>query len=276
MSEQNVSIADVGEAQETEPVVESVETEDKPEAPAAEDQPDGEQADEPAKPKPNKTDKYINKLRDQRSRLEGENAALRRQLEQKDTSAPVVPEGKPTRDQFQSDDEFIDALTDFKVDFKVAKAKEDIRRETVSAQTQNAWDGKVEAARVEYPDWDDVFEDARDVQIPKAMHEAITSSNLGPDILYRLAKDTSEANRLAKLSPVAMGREIGRIEAQIEYERSKPEETKPKLTNAPSPPKTVRANAAVHDIDVAGSGASKLSVNEWLRERNKQLQKQRR
>jgi len=202
---------------------------------------------EPEEPKKqehaNRAQKRIDKLTREKYLLQGELEAMRRM---QGVNAQPQPEAdqKPTRAQFQSDDEFIEALTDYKVSKAMSTAESKITQTASKAKIETAWSGKVESARKEYADFDDVLEDVADVAISDAVSDAIIESDFGPDIQYYLAKNPAEVDRLNALSPASAARAIGRIEAGIEAQKAK---GKPavKPSAAPEPIKPVKASGAV-------------------------------
>lgn len=78
-----------------------------------------------------------------------------------------------------------------------------------------------ESAEKKYPDFfEKVFNQSPDVMpITPIIGEAILESDIGQDVAYYLATHTSEAQRLAKLSPTAALREFGKIEATLEKQQ---------------------------------------------------------
>lgn len=108
------------------------------------------------------------------------------------------------------------------------------------------------------------------VSAPVGSQEAadvIKESELAPEILLYLANNRGQAEKIAQLPPYVQAREIGRIEARLEMQKTQAEQ-KPKVSEAPPPPPKIEATTAVIDKD-----PDKMSVNEWLKWREKQLRK---
>jgi len=96
-----------------------------------------------------------------------------------------------------------------------------------------AFETRVGEFRERAPDFDTV---ARNPNLPitPVMGEAITESDVGPQVAYWLGKNPSDAHRIASLPPVRQVAEIGRIEARLTAQP-----TAKKTTAAPPPPHTI-------------------------------------
>ncbi len=109
------------------------------------------------------------------------------------------------------------------------------------------------------------------LRITQAMADAIADSDEGPALAYHLGKNPDVAAQLAQLPPIVAAREIGKIEAALSYAR---EEAKRKTVSAtpPPPPKVEGTDSAVN-IRPDSPDSDKLSADEWLKKRNKQLER---
>lgn len=156
---------------------------------------------------------------------------------------PAAPTGKPSVEQFETYDEYVEALADWKTEQKLAaRQQQDEEAKAKAAQTQRlaAWSEKVKAAESKYDDFEEVAYNPS-VRITTAMQEAILESPVGPDLAYWLGSHPQDAARIADLSPVSQARELGKIEASLS---APPEPKKPKPSAAPAPIKPVSAAAA--------------------------------
>lgn len=121
-------------------------------------------------------------------------------------------------------------------------------------ERQAAWQDRLTAVRTELPDWDEVIgtaENPSDIPLTPACNDAIMECENAPYLFYWLGKHPEEANRIAaattydeKASPAvvvaknrAAAREIARIEALVEAERSaaKTPAPAPAVAAAPAP-----------------------------------------
>lgn len=130
------------------------------------------------------------------------------------------PEGKPKADDFDSQAEYIEALTDYKVgqSLKADRDAEEQRRLKSQREAEIVtFRERVDSTRKRYKDFDEVMEDAA-VPVSAAMAEAINTSEQGPELAYWLAKHPADAARIAALPLVAASRELGKIEATFASE----------------------------------------------------------
>lgn len=171
----------------------------------------------------------------------------------------------PKLEQYQSIEEYLDALADFKAAqkadkvFKEREASERMtQQQREQAKLHDGYAKQTEQARQSYEDFDDVVENP-DLPITQAMAEAIMRSQNGADVAYYLGKNPTEAARLANLDPFSAAVEIGRIAATVV--RPQPR----KATSAPPPIQPVGTRAT------PVSDPEKMSTEEWLKWRQGQL-----
>lgn len=154
---------------------------------------------------------------------------LREQIARQQQAERPQPQGKPTPDQFQDYESYIDALSDWKVDQKLGA----LRAESEQAQQARIRAERAEAARTRLMSGADRFEDFDAVvnnpalPITQAMADAIVESDMGSDIAYFLGTNLAEAQQISRLSPVAQIRAIAALETRLK--------APPKPTEAPEP-----------------------------------------
>lgn len=213
-------------------------------------------------------------------RLEAEKAL-------KEVKSKIVVGEKPKREAFDSDEEFVEALTDWKIDSKLKASQEEVTktvsdREEKDAITEvyNNLDAMVESGKEKYEDFaEKVFDKA--LSISPDMTEIILDSDteVSVEIMYYLASNPDESAEIAKMSKEKAARMIGKIEAKLAAKSAAEEENvekkgeedlekvppKKKLTNAPEPIKPVRTTGVV---DKDPSQMSAKEYRQW-RERDK-------
>lgn len=176
-------------------------------------------------------------------------------------------DAEPDPDKFDKYEDYIKALTKWSLEqTRKAEAKQadDTRAAGERQQALEAWGQRVEAAKAEYADFDEVIESV-DIPLPAPLIEALMDSEHGARIGYQLAKTPAELERISKLSPLAMIREVGKLETR--FTTQKAPEPKPK-PSAPEPITPVKGGKA----PVAGDDDS-LSYDEWERRRNASLRR---
>jgi hypothetical protein len=93
------------------------------------------------------------------------------------------------------------------------------------------------------------------------MADAAFSSEKGPELLYHLAQNPAEADRIARLPPTQASMEMGRLEAKLAAVPPR------KTTQAPDPIAPVSGvGGAQTDAD-----PDKMTVEQWRAWREKQL-----
>ncbi|NIA67784.1 hypothetical protein HBA54_04200 [Pelagibius litoralis] len=253
--------------EEAAPVTETPEGEDKTEdAPAekAEDEPkadaeeesEGSDGDEPAvedepeeKPKRNRPGKAQRQLIKAQAEIDALKGMVYALAEKQGGPGPAdpgqqrsdtTPADFPKQEDFTDYSQFLDAKAEWVAERKAQEVIERERNSFQEKQAKRSHDaamaahmGRVDKARVEYEDFDEVaFAD--DVMITPEMHNAILGSEHGPKVQYYLGSHPDEAARITRMDAYAQVREIGKLEAKLTAKPPK------KSTTAPPPPKTLK------------------------------------
>jgi hypothetical protein len=193
--------------------------------------------------------------REARLALEQRLAALEKQQVQPQQAAPVA-DAEPQPSQFSDAFEYAKALAEYTADKRlaerdrqIAEAKEAEKRQEV-IQT---WAKKVESAKAELPDFDDIVASS-DVVVNDDIRDAILESDVGPKILYHLAENEDIAKKIAGMNPKAALREIGKLEARFEA-KVETEKAPPIVkSKAPAPIQPLRGSSGVADIPMSTNG----------------------
>jgi hypothetical protein len=241
--ETKVEETPVAPSQDTEPEVKSTETEPKVEETKPEEKTE----------KPGRWQKRVNQLTKKVYDLQSQLTAAQQ--------APIV---KPERASYASDELYIEAMTDFKVDQKMPQVLQ--RQESGSIAQQFA--KNEEALRAEVEDYDDVIADK--IEFPhQSTIDAIVSSDLGPRIRYYLGTHPDECDAILSMNAASAARQIGKIEAKLETELA--------AKKAPAATQVSKARAPIHPVKTAGAPVkvdpNKLSDAEWFK-REQELRKQ--
>jgi hypothetical protein len=199
-------------------------------------------------------------------RLAREQRKWEREQARRAQEAPAVPTELPPVEQFNSVDEYADALAIRKAEELLAKREAD--RERMSML--EAYQDREEDARAKYEDFEQVAYNPA-LPITREMAETIQSSDIGPDLAYYLGAHPNEASRISRLSPILQAKEIGKLEVKIASEP-----VLKKTTSAPPP---------IAPISGRGSGSSSydttdprsvknMSTSEWIEaDRQRQMKK---
>ncbi len=186
-----------------------------------------------------KGDKRFDKLTREKSELEREKDLWKKQaLEGKaptddkaktDTKKDTEGKAKPKADDYDTHDAYVEALTDWKLDERLAKqereAKDTEERKRITKLDED-WKKQKDAARDHYDDFDDVINN-EEILVPNIVADTFLNSPIGAHIAYWWGSHPEKVEELIKLSPVALAREMGKIEDRIErqLEAAKEKET---------------------------------------------------
>jgi hypothetical protein len=178
----------------------------------------------------------------------------------------VGPEPKP--EQFSDMYEYAKALAEYTADKKLMERdREEKARKAAAEQEQKfkAWADRVNAAKNDLPDFDDMVQSS-DVRVSDPVRDAIIESEHGPQILYYLAENSEFAKKLANMSVVSAVREIGKIEARFvrDAKESVPE-VKPAAvkSKAPAPINPLRGAVNTVDANLDADGNFHGTYQQW-------------
>jgi len=195
-----------------------------------------------------------------------------RQPQEEPKPAPVTIPGlppKPTVDQFEDYEQFIEAVADWTADKKLLE-REYKQQQTQATERQKTaiekHQERANAIATVHADYDEAIEAVADIIFPNTTIESIFESDHSAEVIYFLGKNRAEAERIAKLPPVKQLIEIGKIEAKFE---KKDEPPPPKrVTQAPAPITPVNAKPSL------APDPANMSDDEWLAHERERLRKQ--
>jgi outer membrane biosynthesis protein TonB len=205
---------------EKEPVVEEKpEPEEKAEVEKVEEKPEEEKVEKPKNHAERRRDRMLEERAYFKAQAEFLQAQLAQQQQQK-ASPTGQQEQVPQRAAYNSDEEYVDALAEF----KIAKRFEALTRQQQEQAQRGALDKfntRTAEAKKAYDDYDEVVQAASfhplfaTNQYPHVT-ETVMSSEVGADLIYYLADNPEEATRIANMRPNQAVKELGRIESYIE------------------------------------------------------------
>lgn len=209
---------------------------------------DADNADDAgAEDKPKKIGRFqkridrLTKRASEAERRAAEAEARLRELEGKVDSYTTDSDEEPDPGDYESYNDYLDALADWKSaqkgktadDKPQGKAKEknqeqepesDPDFDDAIAEVTEAFD----ETRSKYKDFDEVISQ-QDLTITKDMVKALAETDDPGEVAYYLGKHKDEASRIAALPPLAQAKEIGKLEARLQQKPGK------KLPSAPDP-----------------------------------------
>jgi len=200
--------------------------------------------------------------REVRQRLESELAAVRQQQQPQQVRTADI---KPQPSQFTDAFEYAEALADWSAEQAlVRRDREDLERraDEVRQKVISTWAQKVAAAKSEIPDFDDMVASSG-VAVSDPIRDAILESDVGPQILYHLAKEDDVAKRIASMSPFAALREIGKLEARFEKQTDTKQSNPVGKSKAPPPISPIRNAGNANQVEIGKDGQFHGSYQAW-------------
>lgn len=176
--------------------------------------------------------------------------------------------GRPHQDQFQSYEEFTEALTDWKVEQAMQKRTEQERQQAAAyAQQQqvSSWHERVGSFRSEAPDFDEVLADVDHIQVPQVLQQALMRDKDGPKLAYELARQPEKFAELARLDPLAQLTALGELKASLHHAAAQaaPPPRPKAVSQAPAPIRPVGQGAAASTVPY-----DQLPYRDYARRRN--------
>jgi hypothetical protein len=241
----------------------------------AESSPAVNDADESTKPKPKgngiqgRIDELTRLRYDaERDRDYWREMATRQQPQAKPEPAkPEAPKPAPKLEDFNYDEAAYQAALFEHVKGEAARAaREELQqeraREKDQAKRQTFKQRETDFAKAN-PDYFTITRD-RSLPFTQDLVELAAESEKGPEILHHLAMNRDLAEQIAGLSPVAVAREIGRLEARFEKPAAPAPVPKP-VSKAPPPPPKIEATDATPRVSTTSAESDKLSDDEWVK-----------
>jgi hypothetical protein len=241
--------------EESKPAAETTEPA-KPEEPKQED----ESEDKPKKGGINK--RFSDMTREIRAEKERADR-LQRELEAlKQTSPPgpkQEPESEPQLDKFSDYDAYTRALARWQAKQIVTEelsARESAAKEATAKEERDIIHGEWEQRAARHLDSDPEFEDAIQAIGPlvtqRGVADVIKQSEVGPQMVSYLYQHQDEAVKILQAgSPLAIARELGKLEAKLSPATPPQAAAKPAAPALPKPPAVVSNHPAPVEVDLA-------------------------
>ncbi len=181
-----------------------------------------------------------------------------------------IPDQAPSRDQFVTYEEFQKAQNDYQIKLGVAKEwqkhEEKKRAEADEAERLKAmkeFQKATEKAAIKYDDFEEVVQESVAPTTP-IMNQAIIDSDSAGEIMYFLAKNPDEAERISLLPPVKQVKEIARLELKLVDAPS----PKPSISKVPDPINPVGGKSVI------GGSPKPEDTAAWIRAEQERMQRE--
>lgn len=205
--------------------------------------------------------------REARDKAEQEAAALRAKYEPP-KSDELGPEPQAT--QFTDVNEYGKALKDWTAEKTLRdKAQKDGEERQAKEREATAaeWAKRQTAFKAETPDYEKTIAES-DVKVSDQVRDAIFESEVGPQIIYHLAQNPADAQKIAGLTVAGALRAIGRLEASFATKapEKKAEAKTPiaEISKAPEPISPLKgASAPVVNLTGSQDVPKSMSYEDW-------------
>jgi hypothetical protein len=193
------------------------------------------------------------------ARAEAERDILREQLSRQQAPQSSVQSGEPKPEQFKTYEEYIDKLTDWKIDQREAK-REEMQARSRQEEYQQTHEATIREnlskAADKYDDFEEVVTNPN-LTITPVMTDAMGESEVGGEIAYYLGNNPKEAAAIAQMSNVQQVKAIDRLEAKFKSPN--------KVSEAPAPAQVTGKGKATQAIDL-----NSASLDDYMKIRQKQ------
>lgn len=192
-------------------------------------------------------------------------------IEKTKADQKTLEASKPRSDQFETNEEYVDALTDWKLQQmqkENAEKEKQAKLKTEFESKAQTFQQKVETFKTEHQDFDDLMEAVDDIPISVNVQDAILASDDGPALMYELAKNRDLYKKINGMNRDRAFLEIGKIEARIQKssDSTQSKEAKPTTTKAPPPIKPVGTSGTAS----AQKSPDDMTFNEYKKWRESQ------
>lgn len=248
------------EAEKPEETTETDEETEEPEVVAAEEKVE----------KPKKKDRFqkrVDKLTHDKRILEEDNARLRAGQQPQPVAVQEVEETEPPKESdFKTYEEFEDAKDEYKFRKRYGEEKQkeaDARVEARNQQIVSEHYQRIEVARENHDDWDEVAAQAQNLRVPDAVGALIYEHKAGPEILYHLTKNPEVAANLWQMSTVSAVAEVGKLAASLASNSSPAKQVQPPSESSEKSAKSVsNATPPIKPVGKRGAHKTKRSLDD--------------
>ena len=180
---------------------------------------------------------------------------LEAKLQEATSKIPDI--SKPLKTEYDDEDAYIEALTDWKIDVKLKnlqksgeKKVKEVKEVKEVNETYDGLDDAMDRGNEKYEDFDELVLD-KNLVISPEVTQILLDTEIPEDILYHLAANPEMSEKISKLSERQAAIEIGKIEVGLMKGEKKEKEEKPevkpikKQSKAPAPIIPVRADGTV-------------------------------
>lgn len=193
---------------------------------------------------------------------------LQRKLDRSNRVQKLDPaKAKPVSEDFETHDEYVEALTDWKVD-QTERAKVEKQTANQSKEQEADFFAVIDAGSDRYADFDEVARKQPadgGPEITPAMLEAMMESDDPVELAYYLGNNVEESKKIARMSPVGAARALGKIEERFSAGGAQ----NPKPTPQKTKTKDITPSSPITGKTIPDKDLSKMSTDDFMNSRNK-------
>ena len=195
----------------------------------------------------------------------------------KEAASKIPAEDRPLKEDFDDEDDYIEALTDWKIETKLKASQEKVVQEIEDKDEQQAvadayegLDDAMDKGKEKYEDFNDLVLN-EDLIVSPELTEILLDTEVPEDIMYYLASNPDESERISGLDPLRVAKEVGKIEVKLAKaaEKEVKEEVKPKSNSLKKQSNAPEPIAPVKTTGVTGKDPNKMSPKEYREWREK-------
>lgn len=173
--------------------------------------------------------------------------------DKKEDGSPKYPLGEYDPQFMRDTVEHMFAEKEAEQEQKAAQTEQQRQEQLARQELQTEWNGRLDTARERYPDFQQKGEemvavfDGIDEQYGEYLTTTLMEMEAGADVLYYLANNIPEAQRIVAKGPKGATMALAKLETQLgNVAQAEPEKPKtPKVTKAKTPPPQNKGSAVV-------------------------------
>jgi hypothetical protein len=208
--------------------------------------------------------------------LEADKGTTRNTEPEQGFTGDTFPVQKPSVDNFNTYGDYQEALVDWKLEKKEFD-RDQVKRISEATSKQkvvvDSWDTKEKATKDRVEGYDQLVDaDFMKGFINKAASKEalqyLLESDNGPDLLFELAEDDDKLSRFKSMTTVKQVAYLSRLDSKYETDDESSTSTKPTITKAPAPSKSLPKGKTVTPKDMS-QGVTSFGDYQIWREQNR-------
>lgn len=217
-------------------------------------------------------DRKVEKMLRRETELRIENEWLKKQMENGGQSArPATPTqtDKPKFSDYNDLEAYADALTDWKLDHRLKNFSNEQDGRRAAETTQQTYEDRRLAFVKDNPDFQAVLAEVEDITLHPTVIQAMAESEIGPKLVYELAKNVDAVERMSRMTPAQQLKELGKWEERLSQPKPQAKVDK-KISDAPPPITATKGGKSSKAPDLSDPNISFEDFNRIRKEQLKQ------